>query len=277
MKNELKTAILQVYNTAQELGIKGVLVGALIAELSPEVGPDYPRFRGTNDADFAVYVPDWDSFNTLRARLITLGLEQHPKIEHRLRRGTVVVDLIPYGEGVAPKGKLHWPESDFEMNVVGFKEVCAAANEQVREGSPKVPIITIPGFVLLKIIAFLDRKASREARYKDDAGDIHYWLTNYASGSKDSRRFEVAPKLGGEAVEYEVAGAALLGLEVGQLASKEAGLIVEKFLQESGDLYSPFMDSTVGRALDEETDKKNRQATLDLLKAFDRGYRRARS
>ena len=277
MESELEEVVLEVFRTADNLGIKCVLVGALTSELSPEVGPDYPPFRRTNDADFAVHVPDWTSFNNLRARLIELRFTQHPKIEHRLLRGSVLVDLIPYGEGVAPRGKLHWPKSEFEMNVVGFKEVCAAANDQVKAGGPKVPVITTPGFVLLKIIAFLDRKARQEIKYQDDARDVLYWLTNYASGAADPRRFDAAAKMGGETVDYAAAGAALLGLEVGQLASQAAGEVVGEFLQGSEDLYSPFMDVTASRAFDEDTEKKARQATLDLLKAFARGYRRART
>jgi predicted nucleotidyltransferase len=162
------------------------------------------------------------------------------------------------------------------MNVIGFKEVCEAASTTVKKGSPAVPIISVPGFVLLKIIAFLDRRERQDVRYRNDAVDIHYWLEHYASGSDDSRRFDVAARLGGETIDYAAAGAALLGLEVGQLASKEAGEAVGKFLQESQSLYAPFMDAAAGRGLDEDADKKRREATLELLKVFGRGYKQAR-
>ncbi|MBI3547633.1 MAG: hypothetical protein HY078_01135 [Elusimicrobia bacterium] len=141
MDSELKKAVLDVYRTAESLGIKCVLVGALISELSPEIGPDYPRFRRTNDADFAIYVPDWAAFGTLRAKLIEQAFKEDTRTEHRLLKGAVKVDLIPYGESIAPHGKLHWPDSEFEMNVIGFKEVCAAANNTVQEGGPQIPII----------------------------------------------------------------------------------------------------------------------------------------
>jgi predicted nucleotidyltransferase len=276
LDSELKKAVLEVYQTAEGLGVKSVLVGALISELSSERGADYPPFRRTNDADFALPVPDWESFRNLRAALIAKDFKQHPTIEHRLLKGGVMVDLIPYGEGIAPSGRLRWPGSGFEMNVIGFKEVCAAADTRVKEGSPAVPLITIPGFVLLKIIAFLDRQERQDFKYPNDAVDIYYWLENYASATEDTRRFDVVDKMGGETVDYAAAGAALLGLGVGQLASKEAGELVGKFLQQSQDLYSPFMDATAGREFAEDTDKKKRQATLELLKAFASGYMHAR-
>jgi len=103
---------------------------------------------------------------------------------------------------------------------------------------------------------------------------LHYWLQNYAPGADDPRRFEVTGKMGGEAVEYEAAGAVLLGLEVGRLASSEAGQVVDRFLRESGDPYTPFVDGVVARALDGERDAQNRAEAFGLLKALERGYRR---
>ncbi len=35
-------------------------------------------------------------------------------------------------------------------------------------------------FVLLKILAFLDRKEQNSPKYKTDAAGIYYWLKNYA-------------------------------------------------------------------------------------------------
>ncbi|OGS50251.1 MAG: hypothetical protein A3J79_03715 [Elusimicrobia bacterium RIFOXYB2_FULL_62_6] len=277
MDSKLKKAVLEVHRTAEVLGIKSVLIGALISELSPEVGADYPAFRRTNDADFALPVPDWESFRKIRSALTAKDFKQHPKIERRLLRGEVMVDLIPYGEKVAPAGRLRWPDSEFEMNVIGFKEVCEAASAKVRKGAPVVPIISVPGFVLLKIVAFLDRRERQDARYRNDAVDALYWFEHYASGAEDPRRFDAAARIGGEPIDYAAAGAALLGLEVGQLASKVAGEAVVGFLEESQDPYSPFMDAAAGRGLDEDADKKKRAATLELLKAFARGYERART
>lgn len=136
MDSELKKAVHDVCRAAEGLKLDIVLVGALMAELTPEISPDYPRFRRTNDADFGVYVRDWPAYQKLREKLLRQKFDPNPNIEHRLSRGTAIVDLIPYGSQIAPGGKVVWPESEFEMTVVGFDEVCAAAYVDRLPGIP---------------------------------------------------------------------------------------------------------------------------------------------
>lgn len=277
MEPEVRKALDEVHAVAKSLGIKVVLVGALIMELTPEVRPGYPVHRKTNDADFGVYALDWGSYEKLRTRLTETGYQQDPKIEHRLRRRAVQVDLIPYGEEIAGSGKFTWPNSGLEMTVVGFREVCEAANNKVRGGSLVLPIITVPGFVLLKIIAFLERHEQQDRDYMDDAYDIGYWLENYALGDgEDTRRFDLEAELKSEGVDYDSAGAALLGREVGALASQEARVYMERFLKESGDLYSPFIDALRHNRYGDE-DEKERVRIQTRVRTFGLGFRRGRA
>lgn len=275
MESELKETVQKVCAAAAKLEIKVVLVGALVAQFSSEIGPDYPKFRGTNDADFGVSVRDWGTYKKLHDELLTRGFTANPKNEHRLYRGSTMVDLIPYGSQIAPDGKLTWPESGFEMTVTGFDEVCAAARKAGEANDPPLPVITIPGFVLLKIIAFLDREARRDPKHRDDAKDIEYWLRNFASGTDDTRRFDLTGQKGLEHRDYGTSGAVLLGMEVGTLASPEAAAYVDQLTKESEDLYSPFMDALASGKFEEEA-KKKRLDGLGLLVAFKKGYLHAR-
>ncbi len=192
MESELKEMVREVCSAAEKLKINVVLVGALMAQYTPELGADYPKFRGTNDADFGVSVRNWEDYKKLYDELIERKFNANPKFEHRLCRGATMVDLIPYGSQIAPDGKLTWPESGFEMTVTGFDEVCAAARKAGEANDPPLPVITVPGFALLKIIAFFDRKARRDPKHRDDGKDIEYWLRNFASGTEDTRRFDLA-------------------------------------------------------------------------------------
>ena len=106
MESELKEAVQEVAGAAAALNLDVVLVGALMAEFTPKIEADYPRFRRTNDADFAVYVRDWPTYKKLRDNLLQHEFKQNPRIEHRLHRDTAMVDLIPYGAQIAPDGKL---------------------------------------------------------------------------------------------------------------------------------------------------------------------------
>ncbi|MEK9141750.1 MAG: hypothetical protein AAB308_11910 [Nitrospirota bacterium] len=275
MENELKETVREVCSAAEKLKINVVLVGALMAQYTPELGSDYPKFRGTNDADFGVSVRTWEDFKKLHEELLARDFKANPKIEHRLHRGATMVDLIPYGSQIAPDGKLTWPESGFEMTVTGFDEVCAAARKADQSNDPSLPVITVPGFVLLKIIAFLDRRARHDPKHRDDGKDIEYWLRNFASGTDDARRFDWAGQSGLAHEVYETAGAVLLGVEVGKLASSEAAVYVDRFMKESEDLYSPFMDALASGQYEEAADKKRRDG-LALLAAFKKGYAHGR-
>lgn len=272
MDSELKKAVQDVCQAAEGLKINIVLVGALMAELTPEIGSDYPLFRRTNDADFGVFVRDWDTYQTFREELLRREFKPDPHIEHRLHRGTAMVDLIPYGTQIAPGGKLAWPKSEFEMSVVGFDEVCAAASKIELEEGLSVSVITVPGFVLLKIIAFLDRKAQGKEKHRDDAKDIEYWLRNYAGGTEDDRRFDQIRESGIAHEEYETAGAVLLGMAVCALASAAAAEYIDRFLGESEDLYSPFLDVLAAGALDDAEERKRKEGAA-LLAAFKKGYK----
>jgi len=271
VESELKETVQEVCSAAEKLEIRVVLVGALMAQFTPEIGSGYPKFRGTNDADFGVSVHDWETFKKLHGELIARGFKANPKIEHRLCRGATMVDLIPYGAQIAPYGKLTWPESGFEMTVTGFDEVCAAARKAGKSNDLPLPVITVPGFVLLKIVAFLDRRARQDPKHRDDAKDIEYWLRNFASGTNDARRFDLAGHSGLHHPDYETAGATLLGLEVRRLASPEASVYVERFTKESEDLYSAFMDALAFGQFEDAANKKRRDGRA-LLIAFVEGF-----
>lgn len=281
MTEELRNSVVEVHATAEALGIRAVLVGALIMEFTTEIKAGYPAYRRTNDADFAVCVKDWTSFDQLRAKLKEKGYTQHSKIEHRLLKGPVIVDLIPYGDAVAKEGSVSWPESEFTMTVIGFDEVCAAVAPAVRSGMPSIPVIGVPGFVLLKIIAFQDRLARSDPKHRNDAEHIDYWLENYASISdSDMRRFDFAEKMRWKDLEAAVAGAALLGSEVGTLASSAAAERLLQFLKDSLDPNSPYVDALLrgGRGFLAEEDLKGRvEDVLSKLSAFQRGFRAARA
>ncbi len=274
MEHELRKAVEEVAAAAKGLNLDIILVGALMAEVTPEIEADYPRFRRTNDADFGFYVKDWAAYGKMRDELLRRGFTLNRHIEHRLDCGGAIVDLIPYGDRIAPGGKLTWPKSEIEMMVTGFDEVCAAARASASLKGFPVPVITVPGFALLKIIAYLDRKSQGRDKYKDDAKDIEYWLLNYAGGVKDDRRFGLVKKPGLKHEDYGTAGAVLLGREVGALASKEAAAYIERFLKESEDRYSSFVNLLTAGLTAEAFDGKCDEV-LALLAAFKKGYQHA--
>lgn len=107
-------------------------------------------------------------------------------------------------------------------------------------------------------------------KYRSDAKDIEYWLQNFASGTQDERRFSLVGQVGLEHQDYATAGAVLMGIEVGKLASPESAAYVDRFLKESEDLYSPFMDALAAGQFEEAAAKKRTEGQA-LLAAFKKG------
>ena len=274
MNPDLLKAVVDVNATADALGIKVVLVGALMMEFTTEIRPDYPQPKKTNDADFAIFVDSWESFNRLRAALEEKGYPRHPRVEHRMANEakSIMIDLIPIGGGITTDGKIVWPESEQVMTVIGFSEVCAATATEVREGLPKVPVITVPGFVLLKIIAFQDRFEKGDLKYANDVEHLAYWFEQYASISdKDERRFTLLEQEGWKDLDVNFAGAALLGREVRPLCSAAALARIRKFIQDSLDPYSPFIETLLRQKRSMSNPEGLRAEVIAWLKAFQRG------
>jgi predicted nucleotidyltransferase len=124
----------------------------------------------------------------------------------------------------------------------------------------------VPGFVLLKTVAFQDRLATGNQKFRSDAEDLLFWLRNYASGAQEGRRYDILAEGAGN-IEFLDAGAAVLGFDVAELASPAADGRVRTFLAMTGDLYSPFLNAAVSPGNDDD-----RPRILKVCTAFGKGY-----
>lgn len=162
-----------------DLDIPYVVVGATARDIVLHHGYGAAVERATIDVDFAIEVPDWTAFDSLKDRLCEQGFKTSNS-RHRLisPKGTVV-DIVPFGNIENEEGSITWsPGDEVIMNVLGFQEACDAAKWVRVQDEPKldVPVVTPAGLVLLKIIAWSDR--ARDLRRKD-ALDIAYLLSTY--------------------------------------------------------------------------------------------------
>ena len=126
-----------------------------------------------------------------------------------------------------------------------------------------VRVVTVPGFVLLKIAAFLDRHGRGDQKHRDDAGDIDFWLRNYDS-SDETKRYEV------KNLEYELAGAGLLGDDIRRLASEECAGFIRDFLDGHRGAESPFMDIVVRKyeSIGRDVGRKERESAVERVAAL---------
>lgn len=112
------------------------------------------------------------------------------------------------------------------MNVCGLEALECARHEEIA-ADLIVPVVTIPGLVLTKVIAYMDRPEERVR----DLIDILYCFEHYETAPGQSRRFDHAGnQVNDTPITHEEAGAFLLGIEVAALAKPKSLAIVRRFV-----------------------------------------------
>jgi predicted nucleotidyltransferase len=200
----------------QALEARYYLIGALVPELLLDVPPP----RRTNDADAVVLVPTLEDFERIKEELKDYGFRAL-ELPHRLvHRSGGRLDLLPYSPELAPHDTLELaPELTF--TVTGFDQIARAAIEVELSTGHRMPLVPVPLYVLLKLVAFSDR-----VRWKDPAGAV-WCLYQYAAD--DDRRFGL--EHGSAFVPYEFTTAYLTGLDARPYFSSELRRVVEPVLR----------------------------------------------
>jgi predicted nucleotidyltransferase len=246
-----------------------VLIGAAVPLVLVEL-QQAGEFSGreTRDVDAVASVGSWEDFDRLRRRLFETGFRQG-SIPHEFLFGEyVMVDLIPYGPGIVRDNRLEWRETGRVMSTLGIEEAFASAVRVEVAPGLSLPVVPVPAFILLKIISYQDRPEER-AR---DLADMVYCFEHYEESIEESRRFDLAGvEIKGEPVEFEEAGAYLLGLEVAKLARPSSLVAVHQFLEVVSDEFTrPIVQilREEGRILDNEG---RRRELFRLFRVFAAG------
>ncbi len=172
------------------------IIGALVPELLLGVTPR----RLTNDADATVVLDSLADFEQLKERLNEFGFVP-TRLPYRLtRRDGGWVDLLPYSKTLAPTGRLDLAR-DLSFNLVGFDQIVPNAVHVSVAPDLTVPIVPLPLYVLLKFVAYGDRKEPK------DLGSVLHCLRHYAED--EDRRYGLDHD--GKPVPFEHTCAYLLG------------------------------------------------------------------
>ncbi|OLL33329.1 nucleotidyltransferase [Burkholderia sp. SRS-W-2-2016] len=208
----------------ERLGTQFVLAGATARDIQMFHLHDVKAPVATRDVDVAVCAVSWEFHQRLLDELLATGnFTRDPKAQQKLifRRPSdeygVQLDLVPFGPIEVPPGAIAWPpDGDIVMNVLGFQEAIDTAQEIDLGGGVVVPVVTIPAFVLLKIMAWQDRRT----RKTSDASDLLFILRKYSNAGTVDRLYEEGFDL------LEVCGYDLVIGAAGLLA-REARLIAQ--------------------------------------------------
>ena len=200
-------------------GIEFLLIGAMARDLWLRHGFGIAVGRQTEDVDFAVMIRDWESFASLRAALISSRdfTSRGGPATHRLRhRGGLPLDIVPFGGIERADRTIAWPPDQTTVfDCFGAREALEASVLVELPKNVVVPVASIPALMILKTVAWNDRKYTHAGK---DASDIALFLRNYmACSDLDSTIGDHPDLFDSPGFDYETAGARLLGRDVARL------------------------------------------------------------
>ena len=236
----------------REMKVDFCLVGALVPELLLSVRPR----RMTNDVDVTVVVDSPAEFERLKDRLAALGFNR-TSLTYRVQHGTGgLVDFLPFSETIAPDGRLELGEG-IRFNMVGFDQAVPNAVQVTIEGDLTVPLAPLPLYVLLKLVAFSDRKAA-----KNLAGVLHC-LEHYRAD--DDARYGLDHE--GKAVPFEYTCAYLIGFDGRRFQDRRlretVRVVLDRFDSPDADVVS-----LVARENDRFVEDQGRITSFELFRWF---------
>jgi len=161
-----------------KLNIPYYLIGASAVALELLKGGIKPS-RGTKDIDFAIMIASIQEFEAVVEALLKYGFN---KVEAPWTlyndKFNIAIDLLPFGE-IEEKFTIQFNERYTDLHVLGFSEVLQESGTvQIEEKSLKIP--SLPGMVILKLIAWSDRPEDRDNDLYDILRIIeHYFDLNF--------------------------------------------------------------------------------------------------
>jgi predicted nucleotidyltransferase len=163
----------------EKFGIDFYLIGAVSRDVwMAGINKIKPR-RTTGDIDFAVYVNNKGVYEALKEYLITQeGFSSYQQNAFVLiyKDGTEV-DLLPFGAIEDEDRRVTVQGTGYtSVHVDGFHEVYENSLPEVEIGNHKFKFCSLPGIVLLKMIAWEDRPEARSGDIVDISDVFNHYF-----------------------------------------------------------------------------------------------------
>lgn len=244
ISNELDAGTVAIYrdvaDVAARLAIDYLVVGASGRDLILGQAYGVDIQRATNDYDFAFEIGDLSQYQALRTALLEKGFKPSNQAQRLVSPRGVDIDLVPFGDFADAQGNITLPpDHDHEMSVLGFSEALTNAQLVRMSHDPvlDVPVASLPGLVLLKLIAWGDRPRDRRAK---DAQDFRYIIESYLEIPEDvSGIWDELDYLEEFDGDIELVAAAVLGRRTRSIASDAAFAVVDALV--SGERLDAFV------------------------------------
>jgi predicted nucleotidyltransferase len=238
-----------------KFGIDYYVIGAVAREVWMRGLKDITPRRATSDIDFGILIKNSGQFAELKDYLIGkegfVGYKENAFV--LIAPDKRQIDILPFGE-IEKEGKVTVQGTGMTtLYVDGMKEVFAEGVPEVSfEEKITFKVCTLPGIVLLKLIAYDDRPEVR----RDDLVDIADILLHFFS-IYDELIWNEHHDLFGDERALEEISARVLGREMGKILKRNEKLTerVLAILSEHG--RAKTITETVAATLDKPADEIN--------------------
>lgn len=130
--------------------------------------------RGTRDIDFAIMTASHEAYQTVYKAILEHGFQERDfPYRFYAEKFNVVIDILPFGD-IEQNHTINFSDRKIEMHVLGMREVLSEAIAFPIEDK-EVRIPSLPGIVILKLVAWSDRPENRE----NDLADILKIIQHY--------------------------------------------------------------------------------------------------
>ena len=247
-----------------KMGREFYVIGATARDIIMQQLLDTESRRRTKDLDIAIAIPDWDTFEQVKQKLIADGFEKSTDMQQRFFYGEYELDIVPYGVVAKEDDNIYWPpEEVVAMSVKGFDEVLSEAITVSIDDEFKVKIASLHGLFLLKFNAWLDRNA----KTSKDAEDMSFIHSNYFMANLDREMHQ-------EVYDWENFDEYIVGgywlahdlvalLDVNQLNYYKEVVKEELVKEEKSRLFNQMIESSYG--LKYETVRDTWQAIVNVF------------
>ena len=224
---EMLSALERGFN---KFGIDFYLVGAVARDVwMSGINKIAPR-RTTGDIDFAVLINDKGIYEALKTFLVeTEGF--HPFKGNPLVliwKDKTIVDLLPFG-AIEDENIVTSDLGLTKINLQGFAEVYEEGLPLLDlEGIHQFKFCSLPGIVLLKMIAYDDRPEIRRDDIKDISDILNHFFNMYDNEIWDNH----SDLFDEEEVDLKLIAARVMGREMNKIAKRNEQLFkrIEKIL-----------------------------------------------
>lgn len=215
---------------ADSFGIPFFVIGAFSRDLILKHGYGIEPRRKTGDIDLGVKVANWEQFEKLKESLIATSQFSLTPDKQRLRCGTILIDILPFGPITDKDKKISWPpEHEVIMSMVGFEEAYEYSITVRLSSDPELDIklASLPGLAIMKLISWKEKYPNR----KRDAEDLLLIMNKYEEAGNSERLYgEELPLLQEEDFDARMAGIRLLGRDMAKISDPQTFRIIKSIL-----------------------------------------------